>query len=682
MRGALLSLCAAGAAAAYGPAWARVGEDDRSTPLSELVVTAPQTPTRVTPPEVVLGSEALLLLQPKTLEEALNGLPGVMVRTNSRGEAVARVRGAEERQTQVFLDGAPAAVPWDGRFDMSFLPAALVGKITVVKGGAPIEYGANTVAGVVDLQTRRGAEEGSGLTALGRGRLARLRQRRGGGDLGQRAATRRPPRPATCRATPSRCRTAAPRRSASPTTARAPTPTSTPGPCSARPAGTSGRCARGSRCCMWTPSAASRRRATSTRRRATGATRTGRLTQATLNAEADLGQVRVRGVGWGQWFGQTIDAFSDVTYSTVRSREVDEDETWGGRLTATHPLGRGEARWSLMGQTSTHDQVDITFPAGTVLDRTFRQDLFSAGVEGDQPLGDALQATFGVAYDRATTPETGDKPPQAPMDAMAGSAAVRWRAADGLGVTGIVARRTRFPTARELFGEALGRFQPNSDLRPETAVLGDLVIDWTTPRVVVTVNPFLVASEDTISQRMISVGGVSRRQRFNLEGSTSAGVDAQLQARLSRTLSAEVGASFLSAKADEADGGQRLVQRPDYELDAALAWQDDRFSARAEVRRIGPAVDLGPDGGEVELPSATEFNLAGAIVVVKRAGPRPDRGDRRGRQPHRRGDPAPGGPARAGPHDQGRPAAEAFLAALAASALRCRARARKGRTNR
>jgi iron complex outermembrane receptor protein len=149
--------------------------------------------------------------------------------------------------------------------------------------------------------------------------------------------------------------------------------------------------------------------------------------------------------------------------------------------------------------------------------------------------------------------------------------------------------------------------------------LGDLALDWVTPKVTVTINPFLIASQDTISQRVILVDEVSRRQRFNLEGSTSAGVDAHLQARVSRTLTAELGASFLHARADDADGGQRLVQRPDYEVDAALTYQDDRFSARAEVRRMGPAVDLGPDGEELDLPAATELNLAAAVVVANPA---------------------------------------------------------------
>jgi outer membrane receptor protein involved in Fe transport len=99
-------------------------------PLDELVVTAGQ----------------LLLEQPAGLDQALDRMTGVMARVNSRGESVVRVRGAEERQTAVFIDGAPAAVPWDGRLDLGVLPVGLIGRVEVVKGAAPIEYGTNAVS--------------------------------------------------------------------------------------------------------------------------------------------------------------------------------------------------------------------------------------------------------------------------------------------------------------------------------------------------------------------------------------------------------------------------------------------------------------------------------------------------------------------------------------------------------
>ena len=68
------------------------------------------------------------------------------------------MRGSEERQTAVFLDGAPLVVPWDGRIDLGLIPAGLIGRIEIRKGAVPIEYGTNAVAGVVDLQSRSGAE--------------------------------------------------------------------------------------------------------------------------------------------------------------------------------------------------------------------------------------------------------------------------------------------------------------------------------------------------------------------------------------------------------------------------------------------------------------------------------------------------------------------------------------------
>jgi hypothetical protein len=60
------------------------------------------------------------------------------------------------------------------------------------------------------------------------------------------------------------------------------------------------------------------------------------------------------------------------------------------------------------------------------------------------------------------------------------------------------------------------------------------------------------------------------------------------------------------------------VQRPGYEVTAAVDWAPGQaFDARAEIRRIGEAVDLGPDGREARLPAATEVNLRLAVPVIR-----------------------------------------------------------------
>ena len=139
--------------------------------IDEVIVTAAPTEDRVFPPSVQLDHEALQELQPVATADVFRNLTGVAMRTNSRGESVIRIRGAEERQTLVFLDGAPLATPWDGRTDLALLPAGLIDRIEVTRGAVPIEYGANAVAGAVDLFTYM-PEPGSELRAeLQRGSL-------------------------------------------------------------------------------------------------------------------------------------------------------------------------------------------------------------------------------------------------------------------------------------------------------------------------------------------------------------------------------------------------------------------------------------------------------------------------------------------------------------------------------
>src|SRR5690606_12332910 len=94
------------------------------------------------------------------LTDILESMPSVGIRTNSRGETVLRLRGSEERQTGIFLDGAPLSVPWDGRVDLSALPAGIVEGVRLTPSAAPIEYGPNAVLGDVDIRTPESVRPG------------------------------------------------------------------------------------------------------------------------------------------------------------------------------------------------------------------------------------------------------------------------------------------------------------------------------------------------------------------------------------------------------------------------------------------------------------------------------------------------------------------------------------------
>jgi hypothetical protein len=63
---------------------------------------------------------------------------------------------------------------------------------------------------------------------------------------------------------------------------------------------------------------------------------------------------------------------------------------------------------------------------------------------------------------------------------------------------------------------------------------------------------------------------------------------------------------------------RRLPQRPSHEAFAALDWNlPEHFDLRAELHRIGGAVDLDAAGGVVRLAPGTLVALRGAVPVVR-----------------------------------------------------------------
>lgn len=603
-----------GACAVAGHAALVIGTAGAQPSLPPITVTAPAAPDRVLPPQTIVTIDELVDRQPRSLADVLRGIAGVTVRANSRGETVARIRGAEERQTQVFLDGAPLAVPWDGRVDLGLLPAGLIGDLRVVKGAAPIEYGANTVAGVVDFQTRQSSQgsfahleagslgSGSGSAVLAE-KLGPIELTLAGGGI---------------------TRDAEPLAGALPfnqlSNARR-TNTDLDASSLFAALGTSIGDVRVRASVLRVDS--QRGIAPESDRPSDAGVRYWRypeiaLTQATLNLAVALGsRSEIKAVAWHQDFGQTIEQYRDLSYTALRRTQVDDDSTTGARLTLTHDLGPVHLRWAASAQSSTHRQVETDFPSARAGPRlTYRQALYSAGVEADARIAPGIRATLGAAYDAVENPLTGDKPRQPSLQAGAASGALRFDLGDGAMLTVSGGRRTRFPTARELFGEALGRFALNPDLRPEQAWLVDAELQWGRDGLAVSVNPFLIRSHDTLAQRVLADG---RRQRFNLAGATSYGIDARIAHDLAANLRFELSGTLLRARADAGSAPvRRLPQRPSFEGLAVIDWNvAERFDLRAELRAVGKAIDFDAGGGRVTLPAAAELGLRAAIPFAR-----------------------------------------------------------------
>ena len=587
---------------------------------ADIIVTAIETDHRIRPPRVFADARLLVERQPRSVAEMLRFLPGVSANTNSRGETIARVRGADERQTQVFLDGAPLAVPWDGRIDVGVLPAGLVRSIEIAKGAVPIEYGTNAVAGAIDLRTsgddnhRFGAmlQGGSG----GFGNASAVVGAGAGAFDWQVAAA------GVSRASEPIADRAALRFSQGVAGGRTNTDLD-----SASLFGALGwhGTAVTTRISLLRVSSSRGIAPESDRDPALAAPRYWRypqihLTQFALHASAALGPATtLRAIGWRQWFNQSIDAFADASYTQRHTRQDDDDDTLGGRLVLATAAAPFSLRLSGSAQTSRHVQVDTDLQNATAGPRLFyRQNLFSLGAEVDAPIG-AARMTFGFAYDCAATPLTGDKPARPAMDALAFSMAVEAEVAEGLTLTLSGGRRTRFPSARELFGEALGRFLVNGELRPETAWLADIAIVWQGTTASVEVNPFFQRGTDTIGQRVVDVGGTVLRQRYNQSETRVLGIDALASVALAPGLDAELFGTALSASIDPGNASfRRLLQRPSYETGGALRFlPHPAVTQRAEYRRVGPAVDLDASGNLATLAAGDEVNLRGQWRVAE-----------------------------------------------------------------
>ena len=82
-------------------------------------------------------------------------------------------------------------------------------------------------------------------------------------------------------------------------------------------------------------------------------------------------------------------------------------------------------------------------------------------------MGRGWSLRAGLGWDHAATPESGDKPAKQADDTAAANLRLSRRLDEGTQVFAAVSRRSRFPSLRELYSGALGRFVPNPALKPE-----------------------------------------------------------------------------------------------------------------------------------------------------------------------------------------------------------------------
>lgn len=453
--------------------------------IEGVVVQVRQAPTIVGGSGTVdLSPDSLRTAPGVTLDQALRTVPFVTARQNSRGETELSVRASDSRQPTVMLEGASLSAGWDGRADPSLVPLTGAAGLRLTRAAPSLLLGPNVLAGVVEVSlfddvmepravVAAGGDATGGFTSrvLGAGR----HEFEGGrlaftGGIGSRQR-RYLPTPAGF---------------VDPAVLDGGTRTNSDlrqfdayggVRASNRNGGfvsatvTAGRGERGV-----IPEA---HLAAPRYWRQPVADRTVAVVSAgsgVLTTGLGIASVQVRAAhNAGHAF---IEQYPDARYAGATGSERGRDRTSSLRLIGEHSWGtQGDIG---LGVSLVNIDYDESLDGAAPL--AYRQQLWSVGVETDYELTDRLQLAASMALDGAETPRTGDKPPLGARQAWAGRAGLTQHLAHGTTLNAAVITRSRFPSLRELYSGALGRFLPNPDLRPErllgleggvSAALGD-----------------------------------------------------------------------------------------------------------------------------------------------------------------------------------------------------------------
>lgn len=149
--------------------------------LGEVVVSAPMEGAKAIETEKTVTAKDIKERGARTLDEALELVPGLVIRAGADGIPRVDIRGFRTRHVLLLLNGTPFNSTYDGQFDPSAISVENIAKIEVITGGTSILYGPGGNGGVINIITKKGkpgihgslgGEGGEGNEYLGRGSIS------------------------------------------------------------------------------------------------------------------------------------------------------------------------------------------------------------------------------------------------------------------------------------------------------------------------------------------------------------------------------------------------------------------------------------------------------------------------------------------------------------------------------
>ncbi|MDD2313875.1 MAG: TonB-dependent receptor [Proteiniphilum sp.] len=133
--------------------------EEENVSLDAVVISANRNETtrRMAPSLVsVLNMQTLNVTNSKTLSDGLKFQPGLRVENNCQncGTTQVRINGMEGSYSQILIDSRPMVGALSGVYGLEQIPANMIERIEVVRGGGSALFGANAIGGTINIITR------------------------------------------------------------------------------------------------------------------------------------------------------------------------------------------------------------------------------------------------------------------------------------------------------------------------------------------------------------------------------------------------------------------------------------------------------------------------------------------------------------------------------------------------
>ena len=143
--------------AGFGWAEEKKPKEFEAYTLGEIVVSGDKVRETTVITEVT--AEDIEATNSKTVAEALTYAPGVKVTSGRKNEPNVSIRDFDQSQVLILLDGVPYYETNFGKLDLNQITTDNVARIEIIKGGASVLYGANALAGVINIITKQPSEK-------------------------------------------------------------------------------------------------------------------------------------------------------------------------------------------------------------------------------------------------------------------------------------------------------------------------------------------------------------------------------------------------------------------------------------------------------------------------------------------------------------------------------------------